>query len=54
MLHSFLLFSAHGELRRSREAPFDQVNPSEYSFVKNLPEEDGYVGSGLEFPDLKP
>ena len=52
MLHSFLLFSAHGALRRSRETPFDQVVPSEYSFVKNLPKEDGDFGSGFEFPDL--
>ena len=54
MLHIFLLFSPHGAFRRSREAPFDQVIPSEYSFVKNLPKEDGYFGPGLEFPDLKP
>ena len=54
ILHTFLLFSTHGTLRRSCEAPFDQVIPSEYSFVKNLPEEDGYFGPGLEFPYINP
>ena len=52
MLHSFLLFFTHGALRRSHEAPFDQVIPSEYYFVKNLPKKDGNFGLGFEFPDL--